>query len=62
MNKLVDETLVFFYNKLNEVLLLPIDMWCINDWLIKKLSELIPVEAIELLRDKTDKITSRLYL
>lgn len=31
-------------------------MWCINDWLIKKLSDIIPVEAIDIIKDKNDKL------
>ena len=62
MHKLVDETLQFFQKNINEVLLLPIDMWCINDWLLKKLAEMMSVDAIEMMKDKTDKISSRLYL
>ena len=62
MSKLVDESLEYFYNNINEVLKLPIDMWCINDWLIKKLSDLVPVEVIDVMKDKGDKLQSRLYL
>ena len=47
MKDLVDETLQYLAHNLSDIVKLPIDMNCINDWLIKALSLKTHVEAID---------------
>ena len=42
--------------------MLPIDMNCLNSTLIKKLASRITVEELNNLKDKKDKLTSKLYM
>jgi hypothetical protein len=44
------------------VLRLPIDLSCVSDALLGQLAALLEAEDIEMLRDRKDKITSRLYV
>lgn len=62
METLVDESIKFVSKNLNEILSLPIDMNCMNGVLIKKLAEKLSLEELDHLKDKKDKLTSKLYM
>ena len=62
MPTLVDEAIRFVGKNLQEIIQLPIDMNCMNSTLIKKLATLIPLEELTNLKDKKDKLSSKLYM
>ena len=62
MKGLVEESVQYVAKNLNEIISLPIDMNCMNSSLIKRLASIIPLEELDLLRDKKDKLTSKLYM
>lgn len=61
MHTLADLCIEYLRGALPEVLRLPIDLSCVSDALLAQLAALIEPEDIEKLRDKKDKISSRLY-
>lgn len=62
MGPLVDEAVKFVSKNIGEIIALPIDMNCLNSSLIKKLASNIPLEELEALKDKKDKLTSKLFM
>ena len=62
MDHLVEKTISFMARNLQEIVDLPIDLKCINDWLIKQLSEKISIDTLDYLKDKRDKLQSRLFM
>lgn len=62
MPHLVEESVKFVARNLVDILQLPIDMNCLNSHLIKKLASHISVEDLDTLKDKKDKLTSKLYM
>lgn len=62
MPTLVDEAIRFVGTNLQEIIQLPIDMNCMNSTLIKKLASLISLEELTNLKDKKDKLSSKLYM
>ena len=62
MAHLVEESVKFVAKNLSEIISLPIDMNCMNSTLIKKLASLIPLEELDQMKDKKDKLTSKLYM
>lgn len=61
MKPLTQHCIQFLRNALPEVLRLPIDLSCVSDALLGQLAALLEPEDVEKLRDKKDKISSRLY-
>ena len=61
MRPLSDHCVRYLRGALPEVLRLPIDLSCVSDALLAQLATLLDAEDIERLRDKKDKIASRLY-
>ena len=61
MRPLADHCIEYLRGALHEVLRLPIDLSCVSDTLLAQLAALLDAEEIERLRDKKDKISSRLY-
>lgn len=47
---------------INEILQLPIDMNCMNSEVVKRLARIIPIETLLNLKDKKDKLMSKLYM
>lgn len=62
MEGLVEESVKFVAKNLNEIISLPIDMNCMNSTLIKKLAAYVTIEELDQLKDKKDKLTSKLYM
>ena len=62
MAHLVEESLTFVAQNLHEIISLPIDMNCLNSALVKRLAERLPIEELHSLKDKKDKLTSKLYM
>lgn len=62
MAKLVDECVKFIKEKLCDVVRLPIDMNCLNAGLVKKIAKSITMEELVNLRDKRDKLASKIYM
>ena len=61
MKPLTKHCLEFLRGALAEVLRLPIDLSCVSDKLLGELALHLDADEIERLRDKKDKIASRLY-
>ena len=61
MAKLVEICIHFIATKLNEVVWLPIDMSCLSDKLLDKLAESVSIDSLSSLKDKKDKLESKLY-
>ena len=62
MADLVEESLSFVSKHLQDILLLPIDMNCMNSQLVKRLSAKVDLEALDMLKDKKDKLKSKIYM
>lgn len=62
MPPLVEEAVKFVAKHIAEIVTLPIDMNCLNGALIKKLAVLVSVEELDNLKDKKDKLMSKLYM
>jgi hypothetical protein len=62
MADLVEESLIYSGNHIQEILMLPIDMNCMNSQLVKRLASKIDVESLESLTDKKDKLKSKLFM
>jgi len=62
MQKLVELCLQFVCRNANEILKMPIDLNCLNQELLTKLSAYLTPEELEDLNDRRDKLLSRLYM
>lgn len=62
MAPLVEESIQFVSKHIHEIIALPIDMNCLNSTLIKKLARNISIEDLDSLKDKKDKLLSKLYM
>jgi len=62
MAELVEEALQFVAKNINEIIQLPIDMNCMNSALIKRLAGKLSLYELNMLSDKKDKLTSKLFM
>ena len=62
MPRLVDSCIEFIKSNFLEVLKLPIDTNCIAPNILKKLASIIKVEELDELKDRKDKLLSKLYM
>ena len=62
MATLVEESLDFVAANLAEIILLPIDMNCLSSVLVKRLAQKVDLEYLEHMKDKRDKLKSKLYM
>ncbi|KAL1529873.1 hypothetical protein AB1Y20_000803 [Prymnesium parvum] len=62
MSSLVQHCIHFLHSHLNEIIKLPLDMGCVSDQSVERLAELFDATGLEAIKDKKDKIISRLYL
>ena len=62
MEGLVEECLDFVAKRINDIVRLPIDMSCISGILLKKLASRIEIEDADKIKDKKDKLVSRLFM
>jgi hypothetical protein len=62
MAPLVEESVHYVIKNIQEIITLPIDMNCLNSTLIKKLARNITLDDLDVLKDKKDKLTSKLYM
>ena len=62
MAGLVDETLDYVSEHLQDILQLPIDMNCMNSALVKRLAAKVEIELLENLVDKKDKLKSKIFM
>ena len=62
MRDLVNDCLQYFKSHISDVVRSPINLSCVSDDLVEKLSLSFSPEELELVTDKRDKILSRLYI
>jgi len=62
MQPLVTLTLNFIAENLQDIILLPIDMSCINQNLVMELAAIVDITVLESLNDKKDKLKSKIYM
>ena len=62
MRALVVKAISFMQQNLHDVVRLPIDMACLNSSLVEKLATAVPISQLATLRDKKDKLESRIYM
>lgn len=55
-------SLEYIADNLQEIILLPIDMGCMNQNLVKRLAEIVDVNILETLNDRKDKLRSKLFM
>ena len=60
--KLIEEAAVYICQNINEIVALPIDMNCINDWLVRILANKMRIEDLDNMIDKKDKLMPKLYM
>lgn len=61
MKELVEQCITFIRTHINQVVRLPIDLNCLNPSLIRKLSNKFKAEDIDSMRDRKDKLQSKIY-
>lgn len=59
---LVQRAIDFISSHLQEILMLPIDMNCMNAGLVKKLASVVDLEKLENVTDRKDKLRSKLFM
>ena len=59
---LVEESLQFASQNLQDIVVLPIDMNCMNSTLVKRLAAKTDVETLDRLHDRKDKLRSKLFM
>jgi len=62
MAALVEESLSFVGKNLAEIIVLPIDMNCLSSVLVKRLAQKVDLEHLEKMKDKRDKLKSKIYM
>lgn len=62
MATLIEESIRFVATHIHDIIGLPIDMNCLSSPLVKRLAEFISVEDLDTLKDKKDKLTSKLFM
>lgn len=62
MAPLVHDCLIFIAQNLQEIIDLPLDLNCMSSALIKKLASKVKIDELNQLKDKKDKLTSKLYM
>ena len=62
MARLVNESIEYVRANINDVVKLPIDMNCLQNNLIKKIAEAVSMDELVALRDKKDKLMSKIYM
>lgn len=62
MEPLVSKALDYIADNLQEIILLPIDMSCMNQQLVKQLASITDICVLETLNDRKDKLRSKLYM
>ena len=55
-------SLEYIADNLQEIILLPIDMGCMNQNLVKRLAEIVDVNILETLNDRKDNLRSKLFM
>ena len=61
MPKLIDQCIDFFVLNIHDVVRLPIDMNCLSNDVLNKVASKVPVEQLDTLKDRKDRLTSRLF-
>ena len=56
MPKLIEESIRFVVEHLQEIVQLPIDLNCLSSSMAKKLAKHIPLDDLEKLKDKKDRL------
>jgi len=62
ISPLVECTINFISNHLQDILMLPIDMNCMSSDLVKKLAHVVDLEVLENVSDRKDKLRSKLFM
>ncbi|GAB5360126.1 hypothetical protein AAMO2058_000600500 [Amorphochlora amoebiformis] len=62
MNGLVHSCLAYMKKNIKDILRTPIDLNCLNNKLLTKLSDLFNAEELDDIKDDQDKLTSKLYM
>eukprot|EP01059_Diplonema_ambulator_P025536 TRINITY_DN42600_c0_g1_i1.p1 TRINITY_DN42600_c0_g1~~TRINITY_DN42600_c0_g1_i1.p1 ORF type:complete len:640 (+),score=101.66 TRINITY_DN42600_c0_g1_i1:74-1993(+) len=62
MTRLVEESLAYVVEHIQEIIKLPIDLDCINKKLISRLAALFTLEDLDKVRDRKDKLVGALFL
>ena len=62
MARLVEESLIYVSENLQDILQLPIDMNCMNSSLVKRLAGKVEIETLDTLKDKKDKLKSKIFM
>ncbi len=62
MSGLVEESLDYVAANLQDILLLPIDMNCMNSALVKRLAGKVEIDVLDSLKDKKDKLKSKIFM
>ena len=61
MQDLVEECISYVVSNIHDVVRLPIDMSCLNDNLLTQISAKVPMNILNELIDKRDKLKSRMF-
>jgi len=61
MANLVEECIKYIQEKLSDVVRFPIDLSCLNSTILTRLAQIVPLEQLGPLRDRRDKLSSKLY-
>lgn len=61
MGALVDRCLEYMKKSINQVVRLPFDLRCLSNELVRRLAALLTDDELDLIRDKRDRLLSRLF-
>mmetsp|Transcript_12367 Transcript_12367/g.19224 ORF Transcript_12367/g.19224 Transcript_12367/m.19224 type:complete len:216 (+) Transcript_12367:679-1326(+) len=61
MQDLVNECISYVVTNLHDIVRLPIDMSCLNETLLQQIAVKVPIDRLDKLLDKRDKLTSRIF-
>ena len=61
-SRLVNACLKFVHEHINEIVVLPIDLNCINNNLLAKLAALFMIEELDSIKEPRDKLLGKLYM
>lgn len=61
INEIVKECIAYIISNLHDIVRLPINMDCIHENIIYLIAQQLPLEKLNDLHDKRDKLTSRLF-
>ena len=62
MGRLIEDCVKFIVKNLSEIVKIPIDMSCLNQYALKSISKAVSIEELDACKDPKDSLQSRLFM